>query len=325
MKECNGVFEGGGVRGIGHVGAACKMESAGYRFVDLAGSSAGAIVAALLAAGYTCGELKTEMESVDYMKFEGKGFPDHFGTVGKALSILMTLGIYGTEYLEEWMEGLLKKKGMTKFADVERTGKRLKITASDLTERRLLVLPDDLGRFGAKPASFSIAAAVRMSVSIPVFFEPYRFRDRQGNIHMIVDGGLLSNYPVWLLDDGTSRPTRPTFGFKFVDARGEKTCMACTASPHIADYFKSIVSTSLDAIDNSHMSRGDYERTIRIPTEVELNGEKKQISATDFDISREESRALFDNGERAASGFLKDWDFDKWKRIYRPVETRRVM
>lgn len=299
------------------MGAACKVESAGYHFVDLAGSSAGAIVAALLAAGYTCGELKREMESVDYMKFEGKDFPDYFGALGKAVSILMTLGIYGTEYLEEWTNQLLKKKEMTKFGDVERTGKRLKITASDLTERKLLILPDDLGRFGIEPASFSVAEAVRMSVSIPVFFEPYRLRDRDGHVHMIVDGGLLSNYPVWLLDDGTSRPSRPTFGFKFMDERQGRDCQACKASPHIADYFKSIISTSLDAIDNSHMSRGDYERTIRIPTAVKMDGGTKQISATDFDISREESQALFENGERAAAEFLKNWDFDRWKRVYR--------
>ena len=69
MKRCNAVFEGGGVRGIGHVGAACGMEYAGYEFVNLAGSSAGAIVAALLAAGYTCRELKEEMEALDYTKF----------------------------------------------------------------------------------------------------------------------------------------------------------------------------------------------------------------------------------------------------------------
>lgn len=299
------------------MGAACKVESAGYHFVDLAGSSAGAIVAALLAAGYTCGELKREMESVDYMKFEGKDFPDYFGALGKAVSILMTLGIYGTEYLEKWTNQLLKKKEMTKFGDVERTGKRLKITASDLTERKLLILPDDLGRFGIEPASFPVAEAVRMSVSIPVFFEPYRLRDRDGHVHMIVDGGLLSNYPVWLLDDGTSRPSRPTFGFKFMDERQGRDCQACKASPHIADYFKSIISTSLDAIDNSHMSRGDYERTIRIPTAVKMDGGTKQISATDFDISREESQALFENGERAAAEFLKNWDFDRWKRVYR--------
>lgn len=49
--EYNAVFEGGGVRGIAHVGAACVLEEAGYRLGFFAGSSAGAIVASLLAGG----------------------------------------------------------------------------------------------------------------------------------------------------------------------------------------------------------------------------------------------------------------------------------
>ncbi len=79
MKKCNAVFEGGGVRGIGHVGAVCRMEQAGWQFADLAGSSAGAIVAALLAAGYSGRELRKELETLDYMRFKGKDLPDYFG------------------------------------------------------------------------------------------------------------------------------------------------------------------------------------------------------------------------------------------------------
>ena len=70
-KKCNAVFEGGGVRGIGHVGAVCRMEQAGWQFEDTAGSSAGAIIAALLAAGYTGEELKKELASLKGL-FSGK-------------------------------------------------------------------------------------------------------------------------------------------------------------------------------------------------------------------------------------------------------------
>ena len=82
------------------------------------------------------------------------------------------------------------------------------------------------------------------------------------------------------------------------------------------DYLKSIVSTSLDAFDNSHLSAGDYERTVRIPTSVKIRGETKKIHAADFDITHEESILLFENGRRAAGEFLKSWDFDGWKRRY---------
>ncbi|PEO35075.1 patatin-like phospholipase family protein, partial [Bacillus pseudomycoides] len=57
--KIDGVFEGGGVRGIAHVGAICALAKQGYECERVAGTSAGAIIAALLAAGYSCEELKT--------------------------------------------------------------------------------------------------------------------------------------------------------------------------------------------------------------------------------------------------------------------------
>lgn len=84
-----------------------------------------------------------------------------------------------------------------------------------------------------------------------------------------------------------------------------------------ADYLKSIVSTCLDAIDNNYVSRGDYDRTIWIPTVVNVEGKEKKISATDFEITGEESGALFENGFSAAEAFLKTWNFQRWKTYYR--------
>ncbi len=315
-KSCCGVFEGGGVRGIGHVGAACAMQEAGYQFTDLAGSSAGAIAAALLAAGYSCDELKKEMESLDYMKFKGKGLASHFGLPGKAFSIVFRLGIYNTVWLEGWVEEMLKEKGIYTFGDLRKKGRILKITASDLTDRRLLILPDDLKDFGLDPDLFSIARAVRMSVGIPVFFQPVRLRDKDGREHLIVDGGLLSNYPLWILDHQADAGICPVFGFRFIDGKKKECKGGCSARPNLVDYLKSIVSTSLDAFDNSHLSAGDYERTVRIPTSVKIRGETKKIHAADFDITNEESILLFENGRRAAGEFLKSWDFDGWKRRY---------
>lgn len=302
MILCNGVFEGGGVRGIGHVGAICGMENAGYHFVNTAGSSAGAIVAALLAAGFTCRELREELSLLDYRKFKGRGAIDYFGVPGRTLSILFRLGIYDTDYLEQWMSALLSQKGIQDFGAVKRAGKKLKITASDLTEQRLLIFPDDLEDFGIEADDFSIARAVRMSVSIPVFFEPVRLKDRRGREHIIVDGGLLSNYPMWIFDDDKSGGKRPTFGFCFENPG--KACIGCSGRPNIVDYLKSIVSTSLDAIDRSRLSDGDSRRTIRIPVTVDTGSGPRQISAVDFDIGERESRALFENGKRAAESFL---------------------
>ena len=304
MRKCNAVFEGGGVRGIGHVGAVCRMEQGGWQFADLAGSSAGAIVASLLAAGYTGKELKKELETLNYMRFKGMDLPDHLGMIGKSFSLLFSLGIYNTNYLESWLKELLYRKGIHSFGDLKQSGRKLYITASDLTDKRLLIFPEDLERFTESPEEFSISLAVRMSVSIPIFFEPVRLKDRSGQKHLIVDGGLLSNYPLWLFDSG--KQTYPTFGFQFTDGDGPRHCPICQARPNLVDYLKAIISTSLDAIDQHSLSAGDCQRTIRIPAMTGTAENRRKISAVDFGISREDSQALFQNGWDAADAFLRN-------------------
>jgi NTE family protein len=87
------VFEGGGVKGIALVGAYSVLEEEGYEPQNMAGASAGAIVAALIAAGYTSDELKEIISKLDYDQFKDEALDDRF-PLGKALSILRDLGIY---------------------------------------------------------------------------------------------------------------------------------------------------------------------------------------------------------------------------------------
>ncbi|MEG0693160.1 MAG: patatin-like phospholipase family protein [Oscillospiraceae bacterium] len=325
--KCNATFEGGGVRGIGHVGAACVMEKAGYQFANLTGSSAGAIVASLLAVGYTGLEIKEEMKTLDYLKFKQKDVLDYFGVAGKLFSVLFEFGIYNADYFENWLHNLLLKKGKTVFGDIKADHPilgmlpyKLQVTASDLTDEKLLILPGDLKKFGIDPDTYSIAKAVRMSMCIPIFYEPFRLKDSNGLEHFIVDGGLLSNYPIWILDDGKTNPEFPTFGFKFVEDSTNRPIRNESGSKmDIVDYIKLIVSTALDSCDKQYISisSGDYQRTIAIPTTIKVYGKHKNISATDFNITKTESAALFNSGSKAAESFLSSWDFENWKKTYR--------
>jgi len=325
-KKIDAVFEGGGVKGIGLVGAVSEIENAGYEFENLAGTSAGAIVASLLAVGFTAKELKEELEKLNYLDFKDEGFLDKLGIVGKGLSIGFEYGVYEGEYFENWIGNLMDSKGKTTFGDIktdypeEKYKYKVQVIAADITDRRLLVLPGDLKDFGFDPDQFSIAKAVRMSMSIPIFFEPVKLQDSRGKNHIIVDGGMLSNYPIWLLDDGTSDPPWPTFGFKLIelDKRRLKKSVKNPIDNPIS-FLKALVVTMIDAHDNYHISKtkGDYNRTIGISTVAKMKGDEKEIKATDFDITKEESQALFENGEEAARNFLKKWDFEKWKKKYR--------
>ena len=78
----------------------------------------------------------------------------------------------------------LAAKGVRTFADLvrRRTSRRPALPlrpAGDRVrrhDRRLLVLPRDAGRLGIEPDELEVALAVRMSMSIPIFFEPVRHR-----------------------------------------------------------------------------------------------------------------------------------------------------
>jgi NTE family protein len=328
--KTDAVFEGGGVKGIGLAGAVAAIENAGYEFQNLAGTSAGAIVAALLAVGCKAARLKEIIESLDYRRFQDKGALDRFGLPGIIASISFEYGIYEGKFFESWLEGLLKDSGKTTFGDIltgdddPRYRYKLQIIASDISDRKLLVLPQALAQFGFDPDRFPIARAVRMSMSIPLFFEPVKLVDAQGRTHYIVDGGILSNYPVWLLDDGTSCPSWPTFGFKLVEPAEQKLK---EGSPipirNVVDFLASLFGTMMGAHDNYHIStsKGDFDRTISISTVIELAGAKKEIKTTDFGITRAESDRLYQNGFDAATAFLSRWNFEDWKLRYRQART----
>lgn len=325
-KQADAVFEGGGVKGIGLVGAVSEIEMAGYTFENLAGTSAGAIVASLLAVDYRAAEIKKEMEHLDYNNFKDENLLDRLGLLGKTLSIGFEYGIFEGEFFESWLERLLTAKGKTVFGDIrtpypeEQYRYKLQVIAADITDRRLLVLPGDLTYFGYDPDGFSISRAVRMSMSIPFFFEPVKLQDSSGRVHFIVDGGVLSNYPIWLLDDGTENPAWPTFGFKLMEP--DKRTLKKPDREPIKDpihFLKAIIGTMMDAHDCYHVSKskGDFDRTIGIPTIVDVAGVEKEIKTVDFDITQDESAALFRNGEEVGKKFLANWNFEEWKNTYR--------
>jgi len=317
---CNAVFSGGGVRGIGHVGAASVFEENGYKFHRLAGTSAGAIVASLIAAGYTCFELEEIMKNVDYKKFCQEKLLNKFGAAGDIVSLLFGYGIYHTNYFKEWLNELLKAKNVSTFNDLKISNNeyKLQVTACDISSQRLLVFPQDAVLFGINPDKMEVANAVRMSMSIPLFYRPVVLKDIKGKAHYIADGGLLSNYPVYLIDRYMDSPQIPTFGFKFINPQGLYIKSQNTID-NIIEYCKFTLETMLSAQDNMHVSKssGDFERTVFTSVNIVEDGKIKTLNAANFDITPKESQAMFENGVIAAKKFLDGWDFTRWKEKYR--------
>ena len=325
-KRVDLVFEGGGVKGIGLVGALSVLEELGYEPQGIAGASGGAVLAALSAAGYTASGLREILLELNFTDLQDKTWEDHIPFLGTPLSLLKDQGLYEGRALLEYMRDLLAARGIRTFRDLvdpartdETRGRyRAQVIASDITGRRLLVLPRDAVRLGVEePDSFEVALAVRMSAGIPFYFEPVRFRNRKtGRKHLIVDGGVLSNFPVWLFDvDGV--PRWPTFGLRLVEpepraslaGRMDEAEYPKSGIRTTVDYVKNLVLTMMEARDRLYIETADFARTINIPT--------LGVRTTDFDISRERKLELYEAGRTAAERFLKTWSFEDYKREFR--------
>src|ERR1700754_826381 len=111
------VFEGGGVKGIGLGGAYAALEDRGLKPNNVAGTSAGAITAALVAAGDSAPELKDIVFHMPFTKFKDVGGISRVPFFGGPLNVLKDLGIYEGKFFHEWISGLLAKKNVKVFGD----------------------------------------------------------------------------------------------------------------------------------------------------------------------------------------------------------------
>lgn len=320
--KADAVFEGGGVKGIGLVGALEVAEKQGYQWVNVAGTSAGAIVAALVASGYTATEIKDIMDRLDYRKFQDPGIVDSIPVIGPLISLGIEKGIYEGKYLHDLLTDYLAQKGVKTFGDLvipeyaqeERYRYRLQVIASDVSRGRMLVLPRDAQKYGMSPDELSVALAVRMSMSIPFFFEPVTLKDADtGQESYIVDGGLLSNYPIWLFDTPGPNPEWPTFGFRLVEGEeGPKTVRHQIRGP--LSLLAALFFTAMEAHDARYIEDQDWVRTIPIPSEG--------VSGTDFDLSEQAADRLYQSGRKAAEDFFSQWDFERYVAAYRRDDSR---
>ncbi|AWE07980.1 hypothetical protein DCE79_11530 [Lysinibacillus sp. 2017] len=289
--EVDGVFSGGGIKGFAYVGALQMLEQRGIQFKRVAGTSAGAILAAFIAAGFNAQELEDIFDELNLKVLLDPpkiciGMP-----FLKWVNLYMRFGMYRGKSLEKWFLQKLSTKGIYSFGDLPNGA--LKLVASDLTNGRILVLPDDLHQYGIDGNSFPVSRALRMSCGLPFFFEPVYLNDGQKEC-VIVDGGVLSNFPLWIYDNGFK--IRPVIGIKLSSASDEM-------EPHkinnAIQLFEALFSTMKNAHDNRYIGRRHERNIIFIPVEM--------YSATQFDMGDEEKQKLIGIGKERALHFLKTW------------------
>ena len=324
------VLEGGGVKGIALSGAAATLGRAGYPFPRVAGTSAGAVVAAFLVALQRAGEPVERLEevarSLDYGRLRDRG------VVGRAAGPLARLvdgfslafdgGVFEGDYLRSWVKGALADLGVSTFGDLRQDDPdssldaderyALVVTASDVSRKRFVRLPWDYHRYGLDPDEQEVADAVRASASIPFFFEPVTLRSHGADrpqVSTMVDGSVLSNFPVAMFDRTDGRPARwPTFGVRLSmrqDGRASTTEVRGTVSLAL-----SLVETMLEACDAAHIHDPCVQaRSVFVDT--------GGISPVDFGITDEQQEQLLLAGHLAAGEFLAGWDWAAYLRTCR--------
>ena len=320
------VLDGGGVKGIALVGAITVLEERGYQFNRIAGTSAGAIVGALVAAGYTGVEMARIMRTVDYKRFRDQTLLDRLGLFGEAMSVLFEEGIYKGEYLKQWLGEQLTAKHRSTFDQLKLTDPgstlpeaqqyRLVVMTSDISNGALRRLPWDYDAFGIERDTTPVVDAVRASMSIPFFYAPVKVKNSAGDDCWFVDGGMLSNFPIAVFDRTDDKPPRwPTFGIK-LSARPDANQGVERHIHGVLSLTEAMIATMTGFYDRMHIDDPSVQaRTIFVDT--------MKVRATDFDIDAAVQQQLYDNGRRAAEQFLDGapsraaWDWDAYVATYR--------
>lgn len=318
------VLEGGGVKGVALVGAIGGLVDAGYGFGRIAGTSAGAIVGSVVAAMSAYGEplttLPEVLSSLDLAALADRGRPGQLlsplagnrfaRTAADALNVMVDAAAFRGDRLEIWLHDILKNFGVTTFGDLQlddpegcdrdQGDYRLIVMASDLSRKRLTRLPWDYPTYGLHPDDQSVARAVRASAASPFVFRPVDLPGPRGTA-TLVDGGLLSNYPIDVFDRHDGRPSRwQTIGIR-LDVPAEQAGHPLHLRPVEGTVALGIamVETAIEGNQAEHLlSLRNQARSIRIPS----NG----IGALDFKLTAAQRSELFERGYQAAQEFLTD-------------------
>ncbi len=291
----NLAFKGGGVKGVAYIGALKVLEDKGVlaNLEKIAGTSAGSILAILVALKYPVQSNDTNKKTIEklvtelnFKKFEDKR---------NRFRLFTKYGLYAGDAFLKWMkkqvaESPLKLAEDATFNDlIKAGGLDLRVFTCNINTHELVELSRD-----STPTK-SIAEAVRSSMSIPLFFKAWQFSDDEKGDYY-VDGGLIYNYPVDTFDDEDD--ITATLGL-YLGAKDPKEAANSTIGKnHILKYIKNTFIASLQAQHTHFMkARINKERTIFI--------DDFDVSPINFNITETVKDSLKSSGKQAAIEYMK--------------------
>jgi NTE family protein len=317
----NLVMEGGGVKGFAYAGALQVLDSLGIlsSIQRVAGTSVGAIESALLAVGYSATEIMDLTAAIPLKQFNDGGWM----LAGGINRLHKQFGWYKGKKIAQWIENLIAAKtgnGGITFGELhaQRAGKGYKdlyITGTDLTYQTLRVFSYE------HYPHMRICDAVRISLSIPLYYQAilmddngtlYSKPDGRQHLHVMVDGGVLSNYPLFLFDStrysdnyhgepNTYVENPQTLGLLMeipeqIQYNTQQPGVYPLAIYTMRDYLRALYYTLIDKANPEALQPGSLHRTIAINS-MHLSGRVRKLS-------RKTINALIENGRAGARQFF---------------------
>jgi NTE family protein len=254
------------------------------------------------------------------------------------------LGLNPGDKFLEWLTGALQSIGIRTYADLlqrlrttprglrRRDGEpltdsqrygRLAMIAADVTTETKVELPKMAHLYWSDPAGMNPACFARASMSIPLFFKPFRVCDCPQDETLradwdklagylgecpkevfFVDGGIMSNFPINLFHQPHRVPSAPTFGAKIGIDRSKPVAITKPAQ---------LVGCIFDAARHTL----DYDFILKNPDYRHLvkmidTGEHNWLN---FSMSNDDKLDLFAIGAEAAAQFLDAFDWENYKSI----------
>jgi NTE family protein len=192
-------LSGGGARGSAHVGVIKALEELNVPIDYIAGTSMGAIIGGIYAAGYSADELEQVLADMNWSGALSDKLPRRQQSMRKKAldaqflipyrvgfnkgGIQLPLGVIEGQHLDQVFHRiLLPVQGITDF---DRLSIPFRAVATDLVTGQEVIL-----------SSGSLSDALRASMSVPGAFAPVQL-----NGQMLVDGGMSNNLPVSVVRD----------------------------------------------------------------------------------------------------------------------------
>jgi predicted acylesterase/phospholipase RssA len=304
----NTVFNGGGTRGYGFIGAIRKLEEMNLLrgITRFAGTSVGALFATTLSIGFSGTEIENIREILDFNHVTPSCWPLTY-----IYRVCNHFGINPLDTLEAQIRKIVNIKvnpDITLSELFDKTGNELVIVACCPNRKSAVYLHH------AQFPKVTLIDALVAAISVPIIFQP-RKQNFMGEMDYYVDGGIVDNYPLWIFNDLDKLYTgrlnevlrddisENTLGIKILRDDRTNSEHVCSDRKELRNMFtfaSEIINTMMHQIENIDIAESWNRHTVHIHT--------GNVDFLNFDLTSEIIDELIINGKSAVTHFFDEHD-----------------